>query len=111
MKRKMFLIQSEGLGRGDDRLGSLLMGNFLRQLGESENRPAGLVFWNTGVRLVCEGSGVLDPLKRLEAQGVEIMACTTCLEYLDLADKLAVGRTTTMLKSINLMLGYDVIGL
>ena len=111
MKGKMLLIQSEGLGRGDDRLGSLLMGNFLRQLGQSENRPAGLIFWNTGVRLVCEGSGVLEPLRSLEAQGVEIMVCSTCLEYFDLADTLAVGRTTTMQKSIHLMLGYDVVGL
>jgi len=33
------------------------------------------------------------------------------IEYFDLADKLAVGRMTTMLKSIHLMLGYDVVGL
>jgi selenium metabolism protein YedF len=111
VKGKIFLVQSEVLGRGDDRLGAMLMANFLRQLGDSGNRPAGLVFWNTGVRLVCEGSRVLDNLKRLEAQGVEILACTTCLEYFELVDMLAVGRPTTMIKSIHLMLGYDVISL
>ena len=35
MKPKVFLIQSEGLGRGDDKLGMLLIANFLRLLGES----------------------------------------------------------------------------
>jgi hypothetical protein len=66
MSPKVFLVQSEGLGRGDDRLGMLLMANFLRLLGESDNKPDSLVFWNTGVRLVCEGSQVVDHLKRLE---------------------------------------------
>ena len=35
MTKKVFLIQSEGLGRGGDQLGSLLMANFLRLLGEN----------------------------------------------------------------------------
>jgi hypothetical protein len=56
MSSKVFLIQSEGLGRGEDRLGGLLMANFLRLLGESKDKPGTMVFWNTGVRLVCEGS-------------------------------------------------------
>ena len=36
MTKKVFLIQSEGLGRGEEQLGSLLMANFLRLLGESQ---------------------------------------------------------------------------
>ena len=52
------------------------------------------------VRLVCEGSKVLEHIKRLESQGVEILVCTTCLEYFDLLEKLAVGTPTTMMKSI-----------
>lgn len=111
MRRKVFLVQSEGLGRGDEHLGSMLMANFLRLLGESEDKPSSLVFSNTGVRLVCEGSQVLNHLKRLEKQGVEILACTTCLEYFDLTDKLVVGEATTMLKSIQSMLDCDVVSL
>ena len=111
MRPKIFLVPSDGLGRGDDSLGSMLMANFLRLLGESENKPDSLVFWNTGVRLVCKGSPVLDYLKRLEEQGVEILACTTCLEYFGLMDKQVAGRPTTMLKSIQSMLNCDVVSL
>ncbi len=111
MTTKVFLIQSEGLGRGEERLGSLLMANFLRLLGESEEKPDTLIFWNTGVRLVCEGSQVLNHLKRLEEQGVTILACTTCLEYLDLKDKIVVGKPTTMAKSIQSMLNCNVVSL
>jgi hypothetical protein len=39
MANRVFLIGSEGLGRGEERLGSLLMANFLRLLGESEQKP------------------------------------------------------------------------
>ena len=111
MTKKVFLIQAEGLGRGEDQLGSLLMANFLRLLGESQEKPESIVLWNTGVRMVCEGSKVLDHLKRLEAQGVTILACTTCLEYLGLKDKMVVGKPTTMIKSIESMFNGEVIPL
>ena len=109
MPSKTILIQSEGLGRGDDKLGAMLMANFLRLLGESRDKPAALVFWNAGVKLVCEGSRVLEHIKKLEGQGVEVLACTTCLEYLGLADKLAAGKPTTMIKSIQGMFSSDMI--
>src|SRR3989304_404704 len=100
MPSKTILIQSEALGRGNDELGKMLMANFLRLLAESPENPSAIVFWNTGVRQVCTGSPVLEHLKKLEGQGVEILACTTCLEYFDLLDVLAVGQKTTMARSI-----------
>lgn len=109
MSAKTFIIQSQGLGRGDDQLGLILMANFLRLLGESAQKPARLIFWSTGVRLVCEGSQVLDHLKRLEEQGIELLACSTCLEYFELLDKLKIGRPTTMVKSIQSMLSSETV--
>lgn len=111
MSHKVFLIQSEGLGRGDEQLGSMLMANFLRLLGENEEKPGSMIFWNSGVRLLCEGSPVLHRLKPLEEQGVELLACATCLEYLELTDKLAVGKPTNMMKSIQSMLSSDMVSL
>jgi selenium metabolism protein YedF len=111
MRPKIFLIQSEGLGRGDERAGSILMINFLQFLGESQNKPSSMIFWNTGVRLLCEGSKLLEPLKRIEKQGVELLACTTCLEYFELTDKLAVGKPTNMVKTIQAMLDSDIVSL
>lgn len=111
MKSKVLLIQSDGLGRGDDTLGGMLMASFLRLLGESEKKPESILLWNAGVRLACEGSKVIDHLKRLVEQGVEVLACTTCLEFLDLADKLLVGKPTTMVKSIESILERDIVSL
>jgi len=111
LTHKVFLIQSEGLGRGDEQLGSMLMFNFLRLLGESQDKPGSLIFWNAGVRLLCEGSPVLNRLKQLEEQGVKLLACTTCLEHFELTDKLVVGKPTNMMKSIQSMLSSDVVSL
>ncbi|MBM3167555.1 MAG: sulfurtransferase-like selenium metabolism protein YedF [Chloroflexi bacterium] len=111
MGPKVFLIQSEGLGRGDDTLGAMLMANFLRLLGESKEKPTCIMLWNAGVRLACEGSKGIEHLRRLAEQGVEILACTTCLEYFDLADKLLVGKPTTMVKTIESMLSCDIVSL
>ncbi|MFC1893779.1 sulfurtransferase-like selenium metabolism protein YedF [Chloroflexota bacterium] len=111
MQAKHILIQSEGLGEGDDNLGSLLMANFLRLLAEKEEKPKTIIFWNTGVKLVCEGSQVLKHIQKLEEASVEILACTTCLEYFDLIDKLAIGKPTTMVKSIESMFDGEFIAL
>ena len=111
MSDKVFIIGSEGLGNGDDKLGSLLIANFFRLLGESQSKPKSIVFWNTGVKLCCTGSDVLDHIKKLASQGVEILACTTCLEYFDLLNKLKVGKPTTMLNSIQSMLSDNIVSL
>lgn len=109
MPLKVILIKSEVLGRGDEELGMLLMANFLRLLEESQDKPKTMVFWNAGVRLICEGSWALGHLKKLEELGVEILACTTCLEYYELVDKLRVGKPTTMHETIQLMLSSDMV--
>jgi peroxiredoxin family protein len=54
---------------------------------------------------------LLEPLKRLEKQGVELLACTTCLEYFELTDELAVGKPTNMVKTIQSMLDSDIVSL
>ncbi|MGD0780487.1 MAG: sulfurtransferase-like selenium metabolism protein YedF [Dehalococcoidales bacterium] len=109
MASKKILIQSEVLGRGNDELGELIMSNFLRLLVESPDKPAALIFWNTGVKLVAEGSWALVHLKKLEEQGVEILACATCLDYFELTDKQKVGKPTNMVKTIDSLLYNDVV--
>lgn len=109
MAAKTILIQGETLGRGNDELGMLLMSKFLDLLADSKEKPARLIFWNSGVKLVAEGSWALAHLKRLEAQGVEILACGTCLDFFELTDKIKIGKPTTMVNSIASLLNTDVV--
>lgn len=89
-------ISSDKMGRGDDKLGEILMKSFIYTVSETEPYPSTLVFYNSGVRLTIEGSEVLDDLKNLEKNGVEIISCGTCLDFLELKDKLAIGSISNM---------------
>ena len=109
MSKKTILIQSETLGRGNEELGQILMSKFLGKLTENKEKPARIVFWNAGVNLVTEGSWALEHLKKLEQQGVEILACGTCLDYFDLTKKQKAGKPTDMVKSIDAILNSDVV--
>ena len=104
----VIVIASDILGRGKNRpLGSLLIHSFLNTLGSFNSKPACILFMNDGVRLVTEDSVAVGELKQLEAQGVEILACGTCLSRLKLTDKLAVGQVSNMYDLTNIMLRAD----
>ena len=105
MQDTIILIGSDTLGRGGNpQLGSLLMHSFLNTLGSFNSRPSSIIFMNDGVKLVTEDSIAVGELKQLEEQGVEILACGTCLSYLKLADRLAVGRVSNMYDLADIML-------
>ena len=53
--------------------------------------------------MTAEGSDSLEDLKALEAQGVEILTCGTCLDYYHLKEKLAVGSVTNMYAIVEAM--------
>lgn len=65
--------------------------------------PKTMLFYNGGATLTTEGSDSLEDLKSLEARGVEIMTCGTCLDYYGLKDKLAVGTVTNMYSIVETM--------
>jgi len=91
-------ITAGTMGSGDDELGALLLRSFLKTQAELERKPDAILFYNDGVKLCCEGSYLVDDLRGLEAAGVEIIACGTCLNFFELADQLRVGRVTDMLE-------------
>lgn len=95
-KKKIVVLRSGKMGEGNDELGAVLMKGFIYALTELDNLPETILLYNGGAPLSCEGSDSLEDLKTLEAQGVEIMTCGTCLNYYGLSDKLAVGTVTNM---------------
>jgi selenium metabolism protein YedF len=95
--RTLIMITANTLGRGDDQLGAPLILNFLRTLKEMGDDLWRLVFVNSGVKLTIEGAESLAILQELQAQGVSILVCGTCLNYFGLIEKKQVGETTNML--------------
>lgn len=90
------VISSCKMGTGEEELGKALMKAFLFALTKQDHYPARILFYNSGAFLSCEDSDSLEDLKFLEAQGVEIFTCGTCLNYYGLTEKLAVGSVTNM---------------
>ena len=90
------VISSDRMGTGNDELGKVLIKGFIFAVTQLDKLPKTMLFYNGGATLTTEGSDSLEDLKSLEAQGVEIMTCGTCLDYYGLKDKLAVGSVTNM---------------
>jgi selenium metabolism protein YedF len=109
MKEKIVLLSSTGLGSGDQNLGELIMANFLRLLPDQPNKPQKLICWNAAVKLLTADSSVLNHLKKIEAAGIEIIVCRTCIEYFGIEEKIAVGKISTMQIIQGLLLENEVI--
>ena len=89
-------IAADQMGSGAPELGKTLLKAFVFALTQQEQLPATVLFYNCGAALTCQGSPMLEDLKALEAEGVEILTCGTCLNYYGLTEKLAVGSVTNM---------------
>lgn len=90
------VVSSDRMGSGNDDLGKVLIKGFIFAVTQLDTLPKTMLFYNGGATLTTEGSDSLEDLKSLEAQGVEIMTCGTCLDYYGLKEKLAVGTVTNM---------------
>jgi selenium metabolism protein YedF len=102
----VLVVPGEFMGRGEhDELGQILVRGFFHTLGEVQPLPDTIIFFNSGVKLVVEGSPVVDDLRALAEVGVEILACGTCLRYYDLKEKVAVGTVSNMYTIAETMVG------
>ena len=97
------------MGHGGDELGTALMKGFIFALSQQETLPNTILFYNGGATIPVEGSVSLEDLKNMEAQGVEILTCGTCLNFYGLTEKLAVGEVTNMYTIVEKMTGADLI--
>ena len=108
-KNTVVVISSKAMGHGGDELGAALMKGFIFALSQQETLPNTILFYNGGANIPVEGSVSLEDLKNMEAQGVEILTCGTCLNFYGLTEKLAVGEVTNMYTIVEKMTGADLI--
>ena len=87
----VLLLTRNGMGEAEPALQLKLLSTYLKLIDENNTLPAVICFYTNGVHLVVEGSPVLDSLRSLEAKGVRLVLCSTCLNYFNLHDKVLVG--------------------
>ena len=97
------VLSADTMGTGDDALGKTLMKSFVFALTKQDVLPETVLCYNRGAYLSCKGSESLEDLKALEAEGVSIMTCGTCLDYYGLKDELIVGSVTNMYEIVEVM--------
>lgn len=104
---KRLMIVTDSIGRGSEELGRVLMKNFLYSVARNDEKPSCVMLMNEGVRLACEGSDSVDDLKLLTEYDVPVKVCGTCLDFLHMKDRLAVGEVGNMPDAVAALLGAE----
>lgn len=97
------VLSANTMGNGEEQLGKILMKSFIFALTKQDQLPEIILCYNSGASLTCEDSDSLEDLKSLEAEGVKILTCGTCLDFYGLKEKLAVGGVTNMYEIVEIM--------
>ena len=104
IKKGMVVVLSGNvMGTGDEKLGKALMKAFVFAVTKQDQLPETILCYNTGAYLTCEGADTLEDMKSLEAEGVKIFTCGTCLDFYGMKEKLAVGGVTNMYDIVETM--------
>lgn len=94
-KDLLLIVGTSSMGE-DKELGKVLMKGFFETMKVYKEAPHTIFFLNAGVKLTTTDGDILSLLKDLEAMGVEIYSCGTCLKHFNLESELKVGyRGTT----------------
>lgn len=104
-KGMVAVLSANVMGSGEEKLGKALMKAFVFALTKQDILPETVVCYNSGAYLTCEGSESLEDFRELEAEGVQIMTCGTCLDFYGIKEKLAVGSVTNMYEIVETMEG------
>ncbi len=99
----VLFVDTDSLGRGSEELGRILMRSFLQTLEQFESQPQKIILINSGVKLACEGSDVLEDLQEFSKKGIEVLSCGTCLDYFGLKKKLMAGKVSNMYEILNVL--------
>lgn len=104
--RKIVFVKSDRIGDNIE-LGSKLIKGFIAAMVSANEKPAMMIFVNSGVYLttIDDNMELIDNLRILEQQGVQIFSCGACLEYYSLQSKLKVGQVGNALDTVMSLLG------
>ena len=102
--KSVIVINRNTMGSGDDELGKILIGAFLKKIWARTIKPDMVILYNSGVLLMQKKSMYLDAFDGLEQAGVEILACGTCLDHYNIEGELKVGRRSDMAEIVNIMM-------
>jgi len=89
-------ITRDRIGSGSDELGTNLLRAFIATIKDLSVQPRTICFMNSGVKLAVKRAGTLHYLQELEAKGIDLLVCGTCLSYFNLTQDLGAGKISNM---------------
>lgn len=108
-KNIVVAISKDHMGEGEEALGKTLLKAFIFALTQQDALPKTILFYNSGAFVTSTEGPSIEDLKTLEAQGVDILTCGTCLDYYHRKEKLLVGGITNMYSIVETLEKADVV--
>ncbi len=93
-KNLLLVVGTDTLGK-EEELGKILMKAYFETMKAYKQLPHTIFFLNAGVKLSTMNEEIVAVLKDIEAMGVEIYSCGTCLKHYNLESQLRVGHRGT----------------
>lgn len=90
----LLIVGTDALGK-EEGLGKILIKGFFETMKVTKEIPHTIFFLNAGVKLTTTDTEIIPILKDIEAMGVEIYSCGTCLKHYNLEPELKVGHRGT----------------
>ncbi len=102
----MLIVGTDTLGK-EEELGKLLMKGFFETMKVTKELPHTIFFLNAGVRLTTTNNDTVPVLQDIEAMGVEIYSCGTCLKHYGLEAHIKAGKRGTTNHIVEGMQDFD----
>jgi len=93
-KDLLLVVGTDTMGK-EEEIGKILMKAYFETMKAYKQLPHTIFFLNAGVKLTTINDETVPTLKDIEAMGVEIYSCGTCLKYYNLESQLQVGHRGT----------------
>ena len=109
-KKSVVYLNEEYAGSGD--VGVSLLAKFLGALLQVDNKPEYVICVNNAVKMTTNRAHPsFKPLKDLEAAGVKILSCGSCLEAYKLVSDLSVGEISNAYEIMQILTTHEQIKL
>lgn len=105
-KTLLLVVGTDTMGKEED-LGKILMKAYFETMKIYKQIPNTIFFLNAGVKLTTTNADIYPILKEIEAMGVEIYSCGTCLKHYNLESELKVGHRGTTNHIVEGMKDFD----
>jgi selenium metabolism protein YedF len=105
-KDLLLIVATDTMGK-EEELGRTLMKAYFETMKTYRQLPHTIFFLNAGVKLTTINDDTVPLLKEIEAMGVEIYSCGTCLKHYSLESQLQVGKRGTTNHIVEGMKDFD----